>query len=60
MSNKPNLQNISKLGCFMLLPDFQSLTISGPDVKTFLQAQLTNDLTQLDRGFSQKQAILTP
>ncbi len=58
MSNKPNLQNISKLGCFMLLPDFQSLTISGPDVKTFLQAQLTNDLTQLDRGFSQKQAIL--
>ncbi len=58
MSNKPNLQNISKLGCFTLLPDFQSLTISGQDVKTFLQAQLTNDLTQLTPGLSQKQAIL--
>ena len=58
MIRQPNLLNVGKFGCFVMLTDYSRLVIEGSHAKTFLQAQTTNDVNGLKSGFSQYNAVL--
>ncbi len=58
MIRQPNLLNVGKFGCFVMLTDYSRLVIEGSHAKTFLHAQTTNDVNGLKSGFSQYNAVL--